>query len=378
MAISTVLTKKPWIIAIGVIAILTIWMMSGSKSENNAKESAEKLENKTLTKVRVERRLATEIASVIELHGRTEADRRAKLSAETSGRVKSILVKRGEVVEKSQVLIKLDEKDKQLRLQQAKATLKQRELEFQAAKRLRKSGLTAQTQMAENQANLELAKAEVEQAELDLAYTEIRAPFAGIFNDRYVEIGDLLSVGSEIGEILDVNPIIVRGDIPELAVANVSIGQVGTANLITKQKIEGKVRYLSAASDDATHTFKVELALDNQEYKVPVGVSATIELQTDQVLAHKISPAALSLSKNGGLGIKVIDSKNQVLFKPVEIVRSEKDGVWLSGLNTNENIITVGQGFVDDGDIVDPDFTLNDSDTAVSEVNKTAGATTNE
>jgi len=358
--ISDTLTRKPWIIAVVIVTILTLWMLSGLTSQAENVESITKLENKALTKVRVEKRQATEIASLIELHGRTEADRKAKLSSETSGRVESILVKRGERVKQSQIIIKLAVKDKELRLQQAKATLKQRELEYQAAKTLRKSGLTAQTQMAEKQANLELARAEVEQTKLDIAYTEIRAPFDGIFNERFVEVGDLLSIGTEIGEILDVTPIIVRGNIPELSVADVSLGQIGTAELITKQSVSGKVRYLSASSDDSTHTFKVELALDNSEQNIPVGVSATIKLQTHLVYAHKLSPAALSLSKNGGLGVKVIDADNRVIFKQVEIVRSEKDGVWLSGLAANENIITVGQGFVDDGDTVEPDFVISE------------------
>lgn len=379
MNISNTLTKKPWIIAVTIVALLSLWMLSGSNAENATTETETKLENKSLTKVRVERRQATQIAKVIELHGRTEADRRANLSAETSGRVESILVRRGEMVKKDQVIVKLAEKDKKLRLQQAQATLKQRELEHQAAKRLLKKGLTAQTQLAENQANLELARAQVEQAALDIEYTEIRAPFDGIFNDRFVEVGDLLSVGSEVGEILDVNPIIVRGDIPELAVANVTIGQTGQAKLITNQNLQGEVRYLSAASDDATHTFKVELALKNEDYKVPVGVTATIELQTAQVFAHKVSPAVLSLSKDGGLGVKVIDENNQVEFKAVEIVRSEKDGVWLSGLNSDENIITVGQGFVDSGDTVEPDFISDDSQSnKMLAMSKSAGANANE
>lgn len=376
MNLSDTLTKKPWIIAVSVLALLTFWMMSGSTSEAPKEDSLEKLENDALTKVRVERRQASQIASVIELHGRTEADRRAKLSAETSGRVDAILVQRGDIVKKDQILIKLAEKEKQLRLQQAKATLKQRELEYEAAKRLKKSGLTAQTKLAENEANLEMARAEVEAAALDISYTEIRAPFDGIFNERFVEVGDLLSVGSEIGEILDVDPIVVRGDIPELSVSDVTIGQLGTAHLITKQAFTGKVRYLSKASDDATHTFKVELALDNSEYTIPVGVSATIKLQSEQIYAHKISPAALSLSKNGGLGVKVIDDNNTVTFKTVEIVRSEKDGVWLSGLNTRENIITVGQGFVDHGDLVEPDF-VTETPEAISLATET-GAIANE
>lgn len=359
LKLTDTLTRKPWIIAISIVTLLTLWMLSGTAIQAEDTDAPAKLENKSLTKVRVEKRQAREIASLIELHGRTEADRQARLTAETSGRVESILVKRGEPVKQSQILIKLAVKDKELRLQQTKATLKQRELEYQAAKELRKKGLTAQTQLAEKQANLEMAKAEVEQAKLDIAYTFIRAPFDGIFNDRYVEIGDLLSIGTEVGEILDVSPIIVRGDIPELSVADVSLGQIGTAELITSQSATGKVRYLSASSNDSTHTFKVELALDNSNQSIPVGVSATIKLQTHQVFAHKLSPATLSLSKDGGLGVKVIDQQNKVIFKAVEIVRSEKDGVWLSGLAEQESIITVGQGFVDDGDQVEPEFVLS-------------------
>ncbi|MBV1910049.1 MAG: efflux RND transporter periplasmic adaptor subunit [Kangiellaceae bacterium] len=375
MDISNTLTRKPWIIAVAIIGLLTLWMLSGVTSEATESDSVNKLENKTLTKVRVEKREAREIASLIELHGRTEADRVAKLSSETAGRVESILAKRGEAVKQSQVLIKLAVKDKKLRLQQAKATLNQRELEYQASKKLGKQGLSAQTQLAERQANLEFAKAEFEQAKLDIGYTEIRAPFDGILNERFVEIGDLLSVGTEVGQLLDVTPVIVRGNIPELSVADVSLGQFGTAELITKQTVQGKVRYLSAASDDSTHTFKVELALenlivDNKEQIIPVGVSATIKLQTALIFAHKLSPAALSLSKNGGLGVKVIDENNIVRFKTVEIVRSEKDGVWLSGLAQQESIITVGQGFVDDGDEVEPEFVISQFVSAAPQKNQ--------
>lgn len=358
MDTNNIINKKPWVVAVVIVFVLTLWMLSGvfSHGDEAAGDTRNKLEKKWLTKVRVEQKRATLITRVIELHGRTEADRSARLRSEASGRVESILVKRGDWVKKSQVLIKLAVKDKELRLRQAIARLRLRELEFKAAKRLGKIGLTAQTQLAENQANLELAKAEVEQAKLDITYTEISAPFDGIFNERFVEVGDLLSVDSEVGEILDINPIVVRGNIPELAVANVSIDQPGLAKLITSQNYEGKVRYISAASNDDTHTFKVELAIDNIERDIPIGISATIALQTAQTLAHKISPAALSLGKDGELGIKVIDDENRVHFKAVEMVRSEKDGVWLAGLNDIENIIVVGQGFVADGDFVEPDY----------------------
>jgi membrane fusion protein, multidrug efflux system len=360
MITTTTLNRKPWLIAVAIVLLLALWMLSGagkdSKADAEQDKPIAKLEKETLNKVRVERRVAEPIFKVIELHGRTEADRRAKLTAQVSGRVEAIHVARGQSVAKDQLLVTIEKEDRELRLQKSLASLKQRELEFQGSERLRQQGLNAQTKLAESEANLELAKAEVEEAKLAIKNTEIRAPFAGLFNERTVEVGDLLSVGSQVGEILDVDPIVVRGNIPELEFAEVKLGQSGYAKLISGQSYNGKVRYLSSASDDATHTFRVELAIDNPDNKIPVGISASIGLQTRSMLAHKISPAILALGDNGGIGVKVIDENNHVFFKEVKLIRSEADGSWIDGLDREESIITLGQGFVAVGDEVAPDF----------------------
>jgi multidrug efflux system membrane fusion protein len=82
-------------------------------------------------------------------------------------------------------------------------------------------------------------------------------------------------------------------------------------------------------------------------------MSATIRIPSDDVDAYKVSPALLSLDDAGVLGIKSVDEEGLVRFHPVEILKSERDGLWLGGLPPALRLITVGQAFVRPGDRVE-------------------------
>jgi len=73
-----------------------------------------------------------------------------------------------------------------------------------------------------------------------------------------------------------------------------------------------------------------------------------------EVLAHRISPALLARDDAGQVGVKIIESGNIVRFVPADIARSESDAIWLAGLPEMTTFITVGQGFVRDGQQVIP------------------------
>jgi len=67
------------------------------------------------------------------------------------------------------------------------------------------------------------------------------------------------------------------------------------------------------------------------------------------VPAHRVSPAVLSLSTSGTIGVKIVDADQKVRFLPVQIVEQGADGLWLLGLPAEVTLITVGQEFVRDG-----------------------------
>ena len=69
-------------------------------------------------------------------------------------------------------------------------------------------------------------------------------------------------------------------------------------------------------------------------------------------LAHLISPAVLTLDDAGAVGVKVVDSEDRVRFHAVNIIADTSEGVWLAGLPAKIRLITVGQEYVRDGQLV--------------------------
>ena len=79
-----------------------------------------------------------------------------------------------------------------------------------------------------------------------------------------------------------------------------------------------------------------------------------MRIPTGRHLAYHVSPAILTLSQLGDVGIKAVDEEDRVVFLPVRIMGSDEQGVWLAGLPPDLVMITVGQEFVKVGQKVRP------------------------
>ena len=90
--------------------------------------------------------------------------------------------------------------------------------------------------------------------------------------------------------------------------------------MITGEKIEGKLSFVSKSASPQTKTFRVESEISNPLGAIKDGVTSTITIQTDAILSHKISPSILDLDDSGNIGVKVLDSENIIRFVPIYIV----------------------------------------------------------
>ena len=344
---------RPWIIAVALAVAVVAWMASGSKSSDQAAPlAASTSEDAGLQQVQVSLQRAEAVVRNVTLYGRTAPARSVELKSETKGRVVAIGSARGDQVDVGDVLVRLDERDRAARLNEARATVYQRKIEYEAQKPLLEDGYITEGQLAAGAANLERARAELRRAELDLQYMTIRAPFDGAVQDRYVEVGDYLDVGDPVARYIDDRTLIVTASIAEQDVAAIRDQSTAEAVLITGETVEGRIRYIAPVAQEATRTFTVELELDNSEGLLPAGVTAELNVPAGAVLAHKISPAVLTLDDDGVLGVKVVDEADEVVFHPADVVKSSSDGVWIAGLPERAAVITVGQGFVRSGERV--------------------------
>ncbi len=352
--------NKAQITAIAILLAGVAWIGSGmitgdgANAPNANADQAAVLEQAPAVSVRVQNSVAQPFQSDITLQGRTAASRLVDLRAEVSGRVEDILVMEGQPVADNQPILKIAVNDRAARLDQARAALEQRRIQVEAARQLAKQSFGTQVRLAEAEAQFEQAKADVVRFELDLANTEIRAPFDGVFDTRSVDIGAVLNNGDKIGTVVDLDPLKVTGQISERNVRDIKIGMPGRVVLSDGSVVSGEVSYVASVSDPNTRTFKIEVLVPNPDSDILAGLAAQLRLPAGQRLAHAVSPSVLTLADDGRIGIKTVDDAKTIRFWPVEILDDGAEGTWVTGLPAEATIVVVGQDYVEVGQKVTP------------------------
>ena len=183
---------------------------------------------------------------------------------------------------------------------------------------------------------------------VELNRTEVKAPFSG-YIEQIVKPGNFLERGQVCATIIQLNPISLVAGVPEYDINKVRVNQNVFVDLVTGQKIEGKLTFVSKSASPDTRTFSVESQIDNPEGLIKDGLTAEISIEIDSVKAHKISPSILLLNDEGKLGVRIVTDGNLANFVEIVILEDSEEGLWVTGIAENVEIIIQGQGFVEDG-----------------------------
>ncbi len=333
---------------------------------------------------------ARTVDGAVILRGRTEAIRQVDVRAETTGLVISEPLRRGEMIEEGQLMCSLDPGTRQIalddararfqeaearlpeaeaRLAEAEARLAEAEINDRAASRLSEGGFASETRVASTTAAVEAARAGVQSAksgvtgaeagvksaaasvasaENELEKLEMRAPFSGLLESDTAEIGSLLQPGSLCATIIQLDTIKLVGFVPETLVDRVEIGARAGARLSSGREVVGEVTFISRSADPTTRTFRVDVEVDNADLSIRDGQTAEIGIQADGETAHLLPQSALTLDDAGQLGVRVVED-GRAGFAPVSVLRDTQDGIWITGLAQESDVIVVGQEFVTDG-----------------------------
>ncbi|HEX3672968.1 MAG TPA: efflux RND transporter periplasmic adaptor subunit [Rhizomicrobium sp.] len=329
-----------------ILVIVVLWIASGVGHHATIAVQAK---TSDVPSVQVMALTASKRDATLTIRGRTEALHAVDVRAEVDGMVKAIHFDKGDTVKEGDVLCELKINDKGARFDESRALVSQREKEYSAARNLAAKGYVSETQAKQAAAALEAAQADLRTQQIALSNINIRAPFDGIVDDRYVNEGDYMRTGDKCEMVVAPQPFLAVGTVSEHDVGGLKVGDPATAVLVTGQTVEGKIRFIAERADTATRTFRLEVELPNPDAKLRDGVSADIKIPVKQVMAQKISSGILVLDDNGVYGVRIVDDRNIVHFMPVQIVSDDPDGMWVSGLPDKVTVITVGQQFVSDG-----------------------------
>jgi len=299
--------------------------------------------------VRTVQSVARETTLVITAQGDTSAARRGVVTPRSSGIVSDILAAKGDQMEIGQPIVKLDIPGFSAKREEARARLEEARRTYTNAQTLADRGLASEDRLVSARTALAGAEAQwasIQEQESDMT---LSAPFAGVLNMLDVEIGDSLSPGSAVAEVLDLSRLTVKASIPQSEISSLDLGQSVSATLITGEAVKGRITYISSQADRQTRSFPIEVEVDNPDGALRAGVSTSIEMEGAKRMTHAVPAAYLSLGAEGELIVKSVEN-GIVVGHVVEVVGSGIEEVLVSGLPQEVEIITVGQGFVQPGD----------------------------
>ena len=344
---------SPLKLAILLAILLLVWLVligEHKRAKTDEPESTAVATN-TVSAVQVRNSVAEPWSQIVVAQGQILPWRRVSLNAEVEGHVLELNKNQGDTVKAGDVLLKLSDEGRAAQLKQAKANLEYAKLELEGAKSLKTSNFTSETELSGLKSALASAEAQLELAQLAYDYGKPKAPFDGIVDRRHIEIGDQVNKDTPLFDVVQIDKLRVTAYIPQQRISLLTLGQNVSLSLLNGQSFEGQLIFISAAADEATRSYYIEVAVDNPERLRIAGASATINLPTEPVMSHSVSPALLSLDQNGKPGLFTVSNDNKVEYFQVELLSIGKQAV-VAGLPDTTRIITVGAGFVKEGQAV--------------------------
>jgi len=282
--------------------------------------------------------------------GTVEAVKQATVSAQTSGRVAEIFYDVDDFVEAGAPIMRFTDTEQRAALDGARAALQEAdaraaetESEFARVATMFENGTVARARYDQAQANrnaaaarLESARAGVMNAEEQLEYTVVRAPYAGIVSRRHVAVGELVRPGAPLMSGLSLESVRVIVDVPQSMLD--SIREIGRANVyVGERTIAAESLTFFPVADPATNTFRVRASLPAGHVTLYPGTFVKIGFvvgETERLLL----PASALVQRSELTAVYVVGDE-AVTLRQVRVGRRYGDRIEvLAGLGAGEAV----------------------------------------
>lgn len=312
-----------------------------------------------------------EVRVRIEASGELVARQQAWVASEVAGRITEIVRDEGSDVAQGDVVLTIDPERRRLEVADARAGMAQAQASAAEAEReagrirqLYDKGVASKARLEQMETELRLAKSRRDAARARLgvaaralADAEVRAPFAGVVAERRLSVGEYVQPGTQLFELVALDPIDAEFRLPEADASRVVFGQEVAVRVAPwpEQVFPASVRFVAPTVDADTHTLLVRAALDNAERKLRPGLFASVDLGVANRTGVLVVPEEAVLQRADG----------EVAFRLLDDLRAERvsveTGVHLggmvevtSGLNAADRVVVRGHYALVDGVRVQP------------------------
>lgn len=304
---------------------------------------------------------------------RASGDLRARfqtmIAAEIAGRVTELSVDEGGAVAEGAVVIKIDPERRRLdlsaaqaRLAQARANFRQETSKVERVRKLRSENISSVERLEEAETALLLAESSVraEEAAVGVATRALKdasvsAPFAGLVAKRSIELGEFVQPGTELFELVSMDPLDVIFSLPELESQQVAVGQhvEVTVAAPADKTFDAVVTFIAPTVDPGTRTLRVKAEIDNDERILRPGLFARVHVGTDERKSVLMVPEEALVQREGSAWLFLVGEGDRVRRVQVETGHQSKGRIEIRGaVSAGDRVVRRGHGGLADGMVV--------------------------
>ena len=341
--------RKLKVIAVVIVVFLIIAaILVRNRAQIQAETRNLHVDSYTVTVAPVERE---EVVHSLDLVGTINANNDVRIISQTSGKVTSVLCRVGDYESAKSVLIQVDDKLQDAALKLAQVSLEKATKDYDRYKQLYKENSITDSQLEDAQLAYESANDKFVIARRQFDDTRINTPISGFITSRNVNVGDFVTPGTVVAEVVDISRLKVTVHINERNVMDFKPGdkvKIAT-DVYPGVDFTGFIKTISSKAD-ADHTYPVEIEFANSRlHPLKAGMFASVYLTARSASELLMMPRQALVGSVEAPEVFVVKEGVARLRKIVVGAGYNNSLQVLSGLTEGETVVTTGQDNLEDG-----------------------------
>lgn len=295
--------------------------------------------------------------SYLRLVGTVTTKSDVQVAAEVNGRITIIRKNEGEEVREGETVVKVDDRKLQQELNRLQATTEQSRENYERLKRLyEEENIGSEIDYLNAKYTYEQNNAALEAIKIDLEHTSISAPFTGVVESIFTEVGEIVAPGTPVYRLISRDEKRVVVGVPARYSDSVELGDIAEVwfDFDPDTRYQLPVAFIGNSIDPNNRTFKVELKLPSDYDQIKIDMAANVRLRTERIEDVIIIGEEYVFQKGGNNVVYVFDQNEEgepiATEKKVNLgSKYNNEVVVQNGLNTGDELITLGSSYLQDG-----------------------------
>ncbi|WP_162846766.1 efflux RND transporter periplasmic adaptor subunit [Marinicella litoralis] len=329
-----------------IVMLLLILSACNQSKESKSDKKDNKEENKVIINVEAATSYIGNSIATFKSTAILEADRAATVTTKTSGIILDIIAEEGDVVNQGDVLLVLESDEQVLSLNSAKANYEKSLNNYERAQQLISKGLINKEQLDNLKYETQSLKSALDQARMNLTFTQVKAPFDGIVVKRHVKIGNLIQNATAVYEVVDFESLQAKISVPEhqWSIMKTGLDVQFSFDALSGKTIVGKIVRVSPVVNAGSGTFQVTVSVDNSDLSLRPGLFAKADIVFDQRDDVVMVDKNAIIREDDLSYVYVIEGESAVKKVEVKLGYEMPDSFEItSGIQAGQQVVTTGK-----------------------------------